>query len=138
MDTLATVHPAAFSAAARDCLNCGEGFTPRTGNQHCCSGACRVAYESRRRDIARQRPKPKRPCNWCGEKFEAQRQNHDHCSATCRHAFNNFAKSWGPRLVRALLGWRYFGRRLSLTDICQTASAMYDDLKRRRPKGGTE
>jgi len=135
MTTLAT-QQTPVSTVARHCKNCGEGFAPRSQNQTCCSTPCRVAYEARRAAIARQHPKPKRRCNWCDAMFEARRENHDHCSDACRHAFNNFAKSWGPRLVKALLGWRYFGRRLSLTDICQTASAMHDDLKRRKP-GGT-
>lgn len=123
------------STDTRSCNNCGTGFRPRTANQRCCSAKCRRDYQARLRAIRNQQPKPKRRCNWCREMFEAKRTDHDHCSEKCRHAFNNFAKSWGPRLVKAMLGWRYFGRRLNISDLCQTARDMYADLKNRRPKG---
>lgn len=37
----------------RECLECGQPFEPRNRDQHCCSKACRNAFDNRRGERGR-------------------------------------------------------------------------------------
>ena len=121
----------------RDCPQCGAKFRPRRSDQKFCRAECRT--EARRIGVLRRRQRPgsKRSCAWCGLPFEA-RPNQEYCGPKCRQCFNNWAKGWGPRLVKVLFAWRYRGRRVCLTDICQTVAAAWDDLRARRAAAAAE
>ena len=88
-----------------------------------------------KRDRARQhKPKIMRICQWCRDKFEARTAAHAFCCDGCRQAYSNWAKGWGLRVIDAVLGWRYRGRKIDLTGICRVVGDVWDDLTRQQAR----
>ena len=115
------------------CPNCGHEFTPRSHNQRCCSKMCRQAHERRKREIAKQQQGPiRRRCDWCRVLFDAATARQRFCCDQHQQAYSNWCKGWAVRVVDAVLAWRYRGRKTGLTEICQTAAALWRDLKKRQ------
>ncbi len=121
----------------RECPLCGSNFRPRRSDQKFCRAECRAGARRLEAQRRRQRPRSRRYCAWCGLPFEAL-SNQEYCGAKCRHDFNNWAKGWGSRLIGVLFAWRYRGRRVCLSEVCQTVAAAWDDLRARRAAAASE
>ena len=83
------------------CAWCWEVFTPRRGNQLCCSDVCanqkRAEYARGYQTVLRvEHPKPKvtrvpTPCEYCGVVFGATKRRSRYCSDECRAVDKNRA-----------------------------------------------
>ena len=105
----------------RSCPECGSHIARPRRNQTYCSAACRSAARDRRKHTNR-RAVYRRTCAWCSTDFESPRYEAEFCSTLCQQGFNNFWKSQGPKLAKAMHLFRVKREQGAFTKLCRTYS----------------
>ena len=66
---------------SRQCLNCGQEFTPKTYNQRYCNADCN--YDHHMKLNAKKKVIHFGNCLWCGQKMEIHSAHQRYCSPQC-------------------------------------------------------
>ena len=121
MTTTATHRP------GRSCPECGSRIARPRRNQTFCSADCRAADRARRKQTNR-RAVYRHKCAWCDTDFESTRYEAEFCGTPCQQSFNNFWKSKGPKLAKALHSFRVRRAQGAFTRLCRAyADARHDE-----------
>ena len=117
---------------ARTCLWDGRVLINPRSNQAYCNAQCRQAH----RQASKQRNDTpeieNRTCPECEGGFETDNPDKEFCSSKCQQAWNNFWKSQGPRIAKAMLTWRVGRKKGAMTEVCRTFSKARAAHKQRR------
>jgi len=117
---------------SRECKWCGKGLLEPRVNQIYCNKICRREHKHAQKQ-RNNKPKPLTTnCKECNEVFETDNPDKEFCSSICQQGWNNFWKSRGPAIAKALDAWRVKREKGSFTKVCQAYSAARKAHKQRR------
>ncbi|MEE8206892.1 MAG: hypothetical protein V3T82_08075 [Nitrospinaceae bacterium] len=114
------------------CLWDGKPLINPRSNQTYCNAQCRLDHKQSTRQRNDTPQIQKRQCSECGDDFETENPDKAFCSSKCQQAWNNFWKSQGPRLAKAMLTWRVDRAKGAMTEVCRTFSKARTAHKQRR------
>ena len=91
---------------------------PRS-NQSYCNKQCRLDHKNSGRATNQKPIGHTVDCAECGDPFETDNPKKEFCSSKCQQDFNNFWKSKGPALARAMTDWRVGRKPGSMGAACR-------------------
>jgi hypothetical protein len=107
----------------KKCLWDGKTMINPRSNQSYCNKECR---ENHKQSLKKRNNTPEiktHKCTQCDDEFQTDKPEKEFCSSKCQQAWNNYWKSKGPSMAKAMLNWRVGRAKGGMTKVCQVFSA---------------
>lgn len=113
--------PKDTAKSSKACAWCGKTLIRPRSNQTYCNAECRKSHKHAKKG-RNSAVLAVRKCQTCGSEFEPKKNSQEFCSTQCQQTYNNFWRSWGPRLAQKMNVWRIERKKGGMTEACREYS----------------